>query len=121
MKAFEMTDDGDIRFDGRDLVLVEGIHEIAQEMEMSFGTRKGEWFLDELEGANFDALYNKPFDENEFRTDLIESLSGATQQINVLNMNFGTVTPTRSISLVVEAQTEDGELIQLNQLEVGNQ
>lgn len=119
MKAFRLTDNGDLDFNGSEFVMIEDLHQLAQEAEFSFGTRKGEWFLDENEGMDFSALYQKPFDENEFRTDLIESLQGTTQQLDVMEANFGNVTPDRKISLDVKMETSDGRILNLENTEVG--
>lgn len=119
MKAFHMTNDLDLDFDGRELVFTEGLHQLAQEAENSIGTRKGEWFLDEEEGMSYDALYHKPFNKNEFRTDMIESFSGMTQPINMLEAKFGQPNAFRSIGVEVKLRTVDGEILQLDDLEVG--
>lgn len=118
MRAFELSDKGDLIFNGTELVMTEGLHQIAQEMELSVGTAKGEWFLDEDEGMDYSSLYDqRPFNKDEFRNDAIESLDGTTQPLIVTELLIGKPIG-RSVKVELKAETEDGELIQINDLEV---
>lgn len=118
MKSFAIKD-GDIIFDGTDIGIVENLQQLAQEADISVGVAKGEWFLDEESGTSHDALYKKPFNESEFKTDVIEGLSGCSQQLMLLDAEFSKPDSDRKIRVDLVIKTVDGEILNLDELEVG--
>lgn len=119
MKSLAIDDNGDLIFNGTDLEVVDGLEQLAQEAEMSVGVAKGEWFLDEDAGTSYDALYNRPFNESEFRNDVIEGLSGTTQELSLLSATFSKPTTDRKTRLDISLKTTDGEILNISDLEVG--
>lgn len=82
---------GDLRFENGDFVLVEGPEEVAQCIEISFGTNLGEWFLNEATGAEHMRFLEKTTDDEaraealrvlsqEERVETIESLTVITNK-----------------------------------------
>ena len=82
---------GDLRFENGDFVLIEGPEEVAQCIEISFGTNLGEWFLNVAAGTEHMRLLEKITDDEaraealrvlsqEERVETIESLSVITNK-----------------------------------------
>jgi len=65
---------GDLRFENGDFVLIEGPEEVAQCLEISFGTNLGEWFLNEAAGTEHMRFLEKTSDD-EARAEALRVLS----------------------------------------------
>lgn len=50
---------GDLVFEGGELLMIDGPDELAQSAQLTLGTNKGEWFLDPDLGIDFDVFNAK--------------------------------------------------------------
>lgn len=117
MIAFKMQD-GDILFDNNEFQIAEGIEQLAQEVNFSTTTRRGGYFLDERAGMRHDSLNEKDFNEDELRYDIVESLDGTSQLVVVDGVEIKSDFHNRKSIAGLTLSTEDGEIIQLTDLEV---
>lgn len=117
MKAFSLDGD-DLEFNGKEFVVLHGIEQLAQEAELSVGTIKGEWFLDEEAGFDMSSITTKPFNANEFRTDLIASLEGTSSTLSVTKLDLDLNYQSRKAFVTFEAITDQNELLQIATLGV---
>ncbi|TQR29384.1 DUF2634 domain-containing protein [Brevibacillus brevis] len=66
---------GDLEFDNSgDLVMIDGEEEVAQCVELTIGTNKGEWFLNPGMGIKFRAFLDKKQSEEEMREEIRQGL-----------------------------------------------
>ncbi len=80
--------DGDLVFENGDVVMVDGDEELAQSLETIFRTRRGEWFLNERFGLDFEPFLTKRFDET-LATDAIAEAAAQEERIQqVENVTF---------------------------------
>ena len=54
---------GDLVFENGDFVMIEGVEEVRQCLEIMLSTNLGEWFLNEDFGFNYHLALEKPEDE----------------------------------------------------------
>lgn len=98
MKALKIDENGDWVMKDGEFVVIEGDEQLAQEARISIQTVRGEWFLNLDEGMDRSAILGKNFDENNARSNIIESLMNTSEPLMVEEITFTKVDRT----LVIE-------------------
>lgn len=107
-----MLEDGDLVFLGNDLVMIDDPDELAQEVEITLQTNRGEWFLDESRGLNFEAILRKKPNPDELRQEIAATL-GQIERINRLeSLSVEFDSKTRSVAINLHATGSAGVTIE---------
>lgn len=106
MKALKLDETGDFILENGEFVMIEGDEQLAQEAEISIGTKKGEWFLNLDEGMDRTPIIGKNFNENGARSSIIESLIGTSEPLAAESIVFAKV--DRTLLVDAEFKKEDG-------------
>jgi phage baseplate assembly protein W len=99
----------DLKFDGsNNLELVSNEDEVNQSTRILLNTRKGEWFLNEIFGLDFEPFQNKEVDEEEIRLAIFEALEydERISEITELNVSFNNITRALTVNFIANATTE---------------
>lgn len=106
--------DGDLVIDGNgDIVMVEGDEELAQAMEMTLQTRKGEFFLELEHGLVFDNLLGKEVNQEQARDDIIEVVSQEDRIASVKEVSFVDDWKNRTRLVSLKLQKDNGETLSI--------
>jgi hypothetical protein len=116
MKSLLLDENGDLVFQNGDFVWVEGDEELAQQVHITLKTVKEEWFLDMDEGLDREPIFAKILKENEARDSIIEAIGQVQGISGVENITFTRSGRVLSIDLAI--RKEDGEVVQLQEVEV---
>lgn len=117
MKALKIAGN-DLDFSDYGLSLCDGLEQLAQEAKMSYGTVRGEWFLDEEAGMSLESIKTKPMNEVEFKNDAIVALEGTSQEIETESIEIKKDTITRKLNVEVKLKTVDGYILPITNMEV---
>ncbi|WP_419882798.1 DUF2634 domain-containing protein [Peribacillus sp. B-H-3] len=118
MRALKIMD-GDIVIDENgEFVMIEGDEELAQAVEETLETRKGEFFLEPEHGLVFDNILGKEANQDEALEDIVEAVSQEDRIASVEEVIFNDdlQARTRSISLVL--RKEDGETLSIKDVNI---
>lgn len=109
MKTIALTEDGDFLYDAQkgDFIIVEEHDEVAQCIEISFGTNLTEWFLDESEGAEKSKFLGKSTDA-EARSEAIRLLSQEERIESIESVTVETDRAARKRTIKYVVQLVDG-------------
>ncbi|CEG31452.1 MULTISPECIES: hypothetical protein [Peribacillus] len=118
MKSFKLDENGDLVFENGSFVMIEGNEELAQQARISMQTEKGEWFLDPEEGMDRSPILSKNFNETEAKDIIMESTIGTTEPLEFENITFVRDIRNRKISIDIVMRKEDGEVLELEGVEI---
>lgn len=59
MKGFALTENGDLLIENGEIQMAHGTDLTMQTIKSTFGTKKGEWFLDWEQGIDYDSIFGK--------------------------------------------------------------
>lgn len=105
--------DGDIAFDENgDLLIVEGVEETAQSVELALGTNLGEWFLNPQMGIKFRAFLEKNLNEEEMREQIRQGIFQEPRIKTVDDIRFVVDWKARTLEVSFVATTVEGERIE---------
>ncbi|ADE87500.1 hypothetical protein [Deep-sea thermophilic phage D6E] len=108
--------DGDLVFENGDVVMVDGDEELAQSLETIFRTRKGEWFLNEQFGLDFEPFLTKRFDET-MATDAIAEAAAQEERIQrIENISFRR--EGRKLYVELTLVKSDGQTLSIGEVNV---
>lgn len=102
---------GDLRFENGDFVLIEGPEEVAQCIEISFGTNLGEWFLNEAAGTEHMRFLEKSTDD-EARAEALRVLSQEERIETIENLTVITNKKARKRTIVYVVTLIDGVVLE---------
>lgn len=103
---------GDLVFDDSgDLVMIDGEEEVAQCVELTLGTNKGEWFLNPGMGIKFKAFLEKKQSEEEMREEIRQGLFQEPRIRTVESIDFILDQKARTIEVRFVATGVTGETI----------
>lgn len=110
MKTLGLSD-GDLRFENGDFVMIDGPDEVAQCIEISFGTNLGEWFLNEEAGTEHMLLLEKTTDE-EARAEVLRVLSQEERIATIDEVTVTTDTKARKRTIYYVVTLVDGVVLE---------
>ncbi|MFE0394759.1 DUF2634 domain-containing protein [Paenibacillus lactis] len=110
MQSLLLTN-GDLVFDGDELVMVDGPDEQAQCIRITLGTNKNEWFLDPDLGISFERFLGKNLSQEEMIEELREGLHQLEFIDTVDDITITQDTRSRKQLITFTATTMDGEVI----------
>lgn len=102
---------GDLRFENGDFVLIEGPEEVAQCIEISFGTNLGEWFLNEAAGTEHMRFLEKTTDD-EARAEALRILSQEERIETIESLTVITNKKARKRTIVYVVTLIDGIVLE---------
>lgn len=103
--------DGDLRFENGDFIIIDGPEEVAQCIEVSFGTNLGEWFLNEAAGTEHMRLLEKTTD-NEARAEALRVLSQEERIENIESLTVLTDKKVRKRTISYVVTLIDGVVLE---------
>lgn len=113
MKTFKIKN-GDLSIDqSGNLEMVEKEDEIAQSVEMILSANKGEWFLNDAFGLEYDEITSKGQAKRDIEFALREAIF---QEERIQGIDFHKVevdSEKRSLSVNLELTTEDNEIMRI--------
>ncbi|SMB95324.1 Protein of unknown function [Desulfonispora thiosulfatigenes DSM 11270] len=106
MKTFKIKN-GDIVFDGKDIVLVEGIEEEKQSIERLLSTNIGEWFLNIDFGLDYKVLQGKQIDKERIRMAIVKALSqeDRIEKVEKVEISFDNARRYLKVSFILLMKT----------------
>ena len=112
MKSLLLDKDGDFVINDNNFVMVEDEIELAQSLRLLYGTRKGEWFLDENAGLERENIFAKIFNEDAIRDDIIEA-SGQEERVSgIEDIQLSRTGRKLSIDMNIIREDESGLIIE---------
>lgn len=119
MKTLKLVD-GDLVFDSnKELEMVSDDEEFAQNLRVIFGTRLGEFELDETIGLSRDHLLGKDFDEEQATYDIIEAASQEDRTEEVSKIEFNRDASNRVLNIDLEIKKTDGTTTEISEVDIG--
>lgn len=109
---------GDIVISAGEFAMIEGDEELAQSVQMTMQTARGEWFLNEDFGMYREPFENKPYNEEEVRASIIEAATDDTRIVSVDTLSLVFDKAMRSLSVDLELQKADGDSITIEEVEI---
>lgn len=106
-------ENGDFVMQNGTFATLSGDEELAQSVENTLATAKGEWFLDEEHGLERDALLGKGFNEGEATDAIIEAVTQDERVESVENIVFSFDRQTRTLKVNLSIRKADEEVIDL--------
>jgi phage baseplate assembly protein W len=112
--------DGDLVMKNGEIVMIDGDQELAQSVESILKTRQGEFFMDTEFGFNRDNLLGKQADQDAAHDDIVEAIAQEERVATVDEITFTDDRSSRSraVSLSMTKADDDGETIELNDVDV---
>lgn len=102
---------GDLRFENGDFVIINGPDEVAQCIEISFGTNLGEWFLNEAAGTDQVKLLEKTTD-SEARAEVLRVLSQEDRIATIESISVTTDKKARKRNIHYVVTLIDGTVLE---------
>jgi hypothetical protein len=99
---------GDLMFENGELVIIDGAGELAQCCEIVLGTNKGEWFLNEEMGIDFNKMHGKNVNEQAIRQQIRNGLSQETRIKSVDDITVILDNVKRVSTVTFVATSDDG-------------
>jgi phage baseplate assembly protein W len=120
MKAPLIDSNGDLVMKNGEIQMIEGDQELAQSVESILKTRQGEFFMDTEFGLNRDNLLGKQADQDAAHDNIVEAVAQESRIATVDEITFSDDHSTRSrtVSLSMTKADDDGETIELNNVDV---
>lgn len=106
MKTLGMID-SDLRFENGDFVMVDGVEEVTQCIEIDLGTNVKEWFLNELAGADHSKILDKSTDE-EARAEIFRVLGNEPRIAEINSVEIKSDTQQRVRAIYFDVTLIDG-------------
>lgn len=112
MKDFKLDDNNDILISGNDIELAHGIDVTIQAFETTLETQKGEWFLNNELGINFDNVLGKPIPSEEITKDeLNQGIAQVNEDYNISGFSTAYDNTNRSRTITLELTNNQDETI----------
>lgn len=109
MQTFKMNNDGDIMFDSNNILLMTYEKDVyIQALQMLLSTRKGEYFLNNQEGLDFNPFFgSKTFSEDEITLALQDVGEQIRDFVKYTLIDYEFNDKTRKLKIKLEALYED--------------
>lgn len=107
MQGFMLDDDGDVVINNNDIQLVENEELIRQKVRNVLSTNKGEWFLNEDEGINFDNLLGKNNPEELVRAEIEQGIQQVDENFAITEFEMYADKNSRKLTVNFTATNKD--------------
>lgn len=115
MRTLAITN-GDLVISAGDFAMIEGNEEIAQSVRMTMETARGEWFLNPLFGMRREPFENKPYNEEEQRSAIIEAATDDDRIASVENLVFTFDRAARIQNIRLDLLKTNGENVTIEEV-----
>lgn len=113
MQGFKLDSNGDVMLENGKISMISGTDLTAQTLQTVAGTNKGEWFLNEDEGIDFDSVIGKGITEDMQRAEIIDACGQVDQNLQLTEFSSETDKKTRAAILAFTAVNQSGEEIRV--------
>lgn len=113
MQGFKLDSNGDIMLENGKISIVSGTDLMAQTLKTVIGTNKGEWFMNDDEGIDFDSVIGKGITEDMQRAEIIDACGQVDQNLQLTEFSSETDKKTRAAILAFTAVNQSGEEIRV--------
>ena len=114
MKGFKVDERGDIIFENGNIAFVKDTELKAQTLRTVLGTNKGEWFLNDDEGIDFDFIIGKNITDDMRLSQCKDACRQVDETLYVSDFYSEVDKKTRESALYFKAQSGDGTIININ-------
>lgn len=87
IKGFLLDEKGDIVIKDGELVVISDTELTAQTLKTVIGTNKGEWFMNEEEGIDFNYMLGKGITDDMQRTQIQDACNQVDESLHVENFD----------------------------------
>lgn len=102
----------DLNITNNELVLITGVDETSQNIEINLKTILGEWFLDESIGVPwFNEIFIKRSSLSQAQSILINQIQNTNGVTKINDLTFDFNNSTRQLSVSTRVTSEDGDII----------
>lgn len=113
MQGFKLDSNGDVMLENGKISIVSGTDLMAQTLKTVIGTNKGEWFMNDDEGIDFDSVIGKGITEDMQRAEIIDACGQVDQNLQLTEFSSETDKKTRAAILAFTAVNQSGEEIRV--------
>lgn len=116
LKNFSLNSKHDVDITNGVVQLADGAELKRQTVECTLNTKKGEWFLNDDLGIDFDVIFVRQQDINEdlIRDTIMDGLSQVDNTFAINNFKTNFNKSTRKLKVDFDAINDDGENIALS-------
>lgn len=114
MKGFKLDERGDIVFEKGKIAFVEDINLTVQTIRTVMGTNKGEWFLNDNEGIDFDFILGKGITDDMRLSQCADACQQVDSNLYVYDFRSEVDKKTRQSTLFFKAKDGGTTLISLD-------
>ncbi|MCM1544697.1 MAG: hypothetical protein NC110_05290 [Ruminococcus sp.] len=109
MRDIKLNSEHDIVINNHDIALVDDNELLRQKVEMLLGTNRGENYLDDEEGIDFQTLLNKNIDETLIRSEFQNALQQIDESFVIDEFVCSKV--GRELTVTFRASNSNGETV----------
>ena len=113
MQGFKLDSNGDVMLENGKISIVSGTDLTVQTLKTVIGTNKGEWFMNDDEGIDFDSVIGKGITEDMQRAEIIDACGQVDQNLQLTEFSSETDKKTRAAILAFTAVNQSGEEIRV--------
>lgn len=111
MQGFKLDSNGDVLIESGKISMTSGTDLTAQTLQTVAGTNKGEWFLNEDEGIDFDSVIGKGITEDMQRAEMSDACKQVDENLQLTEFHRELDKKTRAATLYFTAVNQSGETI----------
>lgn len=115
MRTLKITN-GDLVISAGDFAMIEGDEELAQAVRSTMETARGEWFLDPDFGMMREPFEEKPYNEEEQRSAVIEAATEDDRIASVENLVIAFDRGVRKQMIAFDLIKSDGEVVTIEEV-----
>ena len=113
MQGFKLDSNGDVLIENGKISMTSGTDLTAQTLQTVAGTNKGEWFLNEDEGIDFDSVIGKGITEDMQRAEMSDACKQVDENLRLTEFHRELDKKTRAATLYFTAVNQSGEEIRV--------
>lgn len=113
MQGFKLDSNGDVLIESGKITMTSGTDLTAQTLQTVAGTNKGEWFLNEDEGIDFDSVIGKGITEDMQRAEMSDACKQVDENLQLTEFHRELDKKTRAATLYFTAVNQSGEEIRV--------
>ena len=113
MQGFKLDSNGDVLIESGKISMTSGTDLTAQTLQTVAGTNKGEWFLNEDEGIDFDSVIGKGITEDMQRAEMSDACKQVDENLQLTEFHRELDKKTRAATLYFTAVNQSGEEIRV--------
>ena len=113
MQGFKLDSNGDVLIESGKISMTSGTDLTAQTLQTVAGTNKGEWFLNEDEGIDFDSVIGKGITEDMQMAEMSDACKQVDENLQLTEFHRELDKKTRAATLYFTAVNQSGEEIRV--------